>query len=139
MQTAVFQKEKSSRSQMLLSCCGHSLGSRFGKYLWRNESSPSKEMELLGLIPAFYRWLATSCYQNKHPMILLHKCSMTIVWLSKPLRFCARLGFGDDIESAEEKRSRRLGKRRVTDLQGVRVSTHKNPAWIGGWGHDGDL
>jgi len=27
------------------------------------------------------------------------------------------LGFGEDIEMAEEKRSRRLGKQRVTDLQ----------------------
>lgn len=36
--------------------------------------------------------------------------------VSKLRRFCARLGFGEDIEMAEEKRSRRLGKQRVTDL-----------------------
>ena len=31
--------------------------------------------------------------------------------------FCARLGFGDDIEAAEEKRSRRMGVKRVTGQQ----------------------
>jgi len=34
-------------------------------------------------------------------------------WLQ---RFCSRLGFGDDIETAEQKRARRKGLRRATDL-----------------------
>ena len=37
-------------------------------------------------------------------------------------RFCARLGFGNDIDTAEEKRARRLGKKRATDLQVVSES-----------------
>ena len=57
--------------------------------------------------------------------------------LPKPLvRFCARLGFGDDIETAEEKRSRRLGKRRVTDLPGF--GAHGILLSMGGWGYDGN-
>ena len=34
-------------------------------------------------------------------------------WPCRSVRFCARLGFGDDIDTAEEKRSRRLGKKRA--------------------------
>lgn len=37
-----------------------------------------------------------------------------VVFVTVTAGFCARLGFGDDIETAEEKRSRRLGKRRVS-------------------------
>lgn len=36
------------------------------------------------------------------------------VFLAYTTGFCARLGFGDDIDTAEEKRSRRLGKKRVS-------------------------
>ena len=38
----------------------------------------------------------------------------TFVFLLYTVSFCARLGFGDDIEDAEAKRSRRLGKQRVS-------------------------
>ena len=38
----------------------------------------------------------------------------TTVFLLYTVSFCARLGFGDDIEDAEAKRSRRLGKARVS-------------------------
>ena len=38
----------------------------------------------------------------------------TTVFLLYTVCFCARLGFGDDIETAEAKRSRRLGKARVS-------------------------
>ena len=52
------------------------------------------------------------------------------------LRFCARLGFGDDIETAEEKRSRRLGKRRATwSLWILRLSTGNHRK--GTMGYDG--
>lgn len=37
-----------------------------------------------------------------------------VTFLIYTVGFCARLGFGDDIDTAEEKRSRRLGKRRVS-------------------------
>lgn len=37
-----------------------------------------------------------------------------VIFLIYTAGFCARLGFGDDIETAEEKRSRRLGRRRVS-------------------------
>eukprot|EP00434_Breviolum_minutum_P000100 symbB.v1.2.000087.t2/scaffold14.1/size489596/12 len=38
----------------------------------------------------------------------------TTVFLLYTVCFCARLGFGDDIETAEAKRARRLGKNRVS-------------------------
>ena len=38
----------------------------------------------------------------------------TTVFLLYTVSFCARLGFGDDIETAEAKRSRRLGKARLS-------------------------
>jgi len=38
----------------------------------------------------------------------------TFVFLLYTVSFCARLGFGDDIETAEAKRSARLGKERVS-------------------------
>eukprot|EP00434_Breviolum_minutum_P039264 symbB.v1.2.034862.t2/scaffold4577.1/size37779/3 len=38
----------------------------------------------------------------------------TTVFLLYTVSFCSRLGFGDDIETAEAKRSRRQGKRRVS-------------------------
>ena len=38
----------------------------------------------------------------------------TTVFLLYTVCFCARLGFGDDIETAEAKRSRRLGQARVS-------------------------
>ena len=38
----------------------------------------------------------------------------TAVFLLYTVSFCSRLGFGDDIETAEAKRSRRQGKRRVS-------------------------
>jgi len=42
--------------------------------------------------------------------------------------FCARLGFGDEIEIAESKRSRRLGLRRVSSWAAdVRKSTAADP------------
>jgi len=39
-------------------------------------------------------------------------------WMSQRQlqRFCGRLGFEDDIETAEEKRARRKGVKRATDL-----------------------
>lgn len=45
------------------------------------------------------------------------------VCLAYTVGFCARLGFGDDIELAEEKRSRRLGKKRVSSWATRTVST----------------
>ena len=48
--------------------------------------------------------------------------------------FCARLGFGDEIEIAESKRSRRLGLRRVSSWAAdLRKSTAADPEWYAGW------
>ncbi|CAL1153383.1 unnamed protein product, partial [Cladocopium goreaui] len=50
-----------------------------------------------------------------------------VVFVIVTVGFCARLGFGDDIETAEEKRSRRLGKRRVSSWASAgRKSTTQN-------------
>ena len=51
-------------------------------------------------------------------------------------RFCRRLGFGDDIESAEAKRSRRMGLRRATRFAFLDIFWVANLHWclhVGFW------
>ena len=64
-----------------------------------------------GLAAIFATWLFT--FGPTIPFIF-GTAFTTAVFLLYTVSFCARLGFGDDIEDAEAKRSRRLGKQRVS-------------------------
>ena len=50
----------------------------------------------------------------------------SVVFALYTIGFCIRVGFGDDIESAEAKRSRRLGLRRVSSWMSDASSTRKS-------------
>eukprot|EP00435_Cladocopium_sp_Y103_P006736 s69_g2.t1 len=47
-------------------------------------------------------------------------------------KFCARLGFGDDIETAEAKRARRSGLRRVSSWTADRSTQSSQASWAAG-------
>ena len=69
----------------------------------------------------------SSYWSNHQPILLLKDHRPFCCRHLRPVtrcRFCSRLGFRDDIEVAEEKRARRRGIARATDLRSL------EKAWV---------